>query len=324
MINNNSPLISIIIPCYNAEQSLERCLNSVVSQYYQNLEIIIVDDGSRDQTSDIYTKFKKEDYRIKVIKQNNSGVSKARNVGLKAVTGDYICFVDSDDWVEKNYCEELYNILAAENADVSIIEASYEDENGTIVYNKPISKDKIFDGQQALILLLEDQEIQSHPWGKLFKSSLLKNVRFPENLKSFEDYSTLFKIFDKAVKVVKSDKKLYHYVQRDNSLSHNLSPETAYHFYLAIMEVFKFWKNSAKVGNEKKITKNIIRKLLMVLKRIIRNTTASQMTVEKEEIRTSFKPFLKSSVFSIGAEYYFYIRLYYYFPNLYTKLISKK
>ena len=207
---------------------------------------------------------------------------------------------------------------------MSIIEASYEDENGTIVYNKPISKDKIFDGQQALILLLEDQEIQSHPWGKLFKSSLLKNVRFPENLKSFEDYSTLFKIFDKAVKVVKSDKKLYHYVQRDNSLSHNLSPETAYHFYLAIMEVFKFWKNSAKVGNEKKITKNIIRKLLMVLKRIIRNTTASQMTVEKEEIRTSFKPFLKSSVFSIGAEYYFYIRLYYYFPNLYTKLISKK
>ena len=324
MINNNSPLISIIIPCYNAEQSLERCLNSVVSQYYQNLEIIIVDDGSRDQTSDIYTKFKKEDYRIKVIKQNNSGVSKARNVGLKAVTGDYICFVDSDDWVENNYCEELYNILAAENADVSIIEASYEDENGTIVYNKPISKDKIFDGQQALILLLEDQEIQSHPWGKLFKSSLLKNVRFPENLKSFEDYSTLFKIFDKAVKVVKSDKKLYHYVQRDNSLSHNLSPETAYHFYLAIMEVFKFWKNSAKVGNEKRITKNIVRKLLMVLKRIIRNTTASQMTAEKEEIRTSFKPFLKSSVFSIGAEYYFYIRLYYYFPNLYTKLISKK
>ena len=324
MINNNSPLISIIIPCYNAEQSLERCLNSVVSQYYQNLEIIIVDDGSRDQTSDIYTKFKKEDYRIKVIKQNNSGVSKARNVGLKAVTGDYMCFVDSDDWVEKNYCEELYNILAAENADVSIIEASYEDENGTIVYNKPISKDKIFDGQQALILLLEDQEIQSHPWGKLFKSSLLKNVRFPENLKSFEDYSTLFKIFDKAVKVVKSDKKLYHYVQRDNSLSHNLSPETAYHFYLAIMEVFKFWKNSAKVGNEKRITKNIVRKLLMVLKRIIRNTTASQMTAEKEEIRTSFKPFLKSSVFSIGAEYYFYIRLYYYFPNLYTKLISKK
>lgn len=324
MINNNSPLISIIIPCYNAEQSLERCLNSVVSQYYQNLEIIIVDDGSRDQTSDIYTKFKKEDYRIKVIKQNNSGVSKARNVGLKAVTGAYVCFVDSDDWVEKNYCEELYNILAAENADVSIIEASYEDENGTIVYNKPISKDKIFDGQQALILLLEDQEIQSHPWGKLFKSSLLKNVRFPENLKSFEDYSTLFKIFDKAVKVVKSDKKLYHYVQRDNSLSHNLSPETAYHFYLAIMEVFKFWKNSAKVGNEKRITKNIVRKLLMVLKRIIRNTTASQMTVEKEEIRTSFKPFLKSSVFSIGAEYYFYIRLYYYFPNLYSKLISKK
>ena len=320
---NNDPLISIIIPCFNAEKTLEKCLKSVVQQSYANLEIIIIDDGSTDETSLIYNKFQSNDERILVLKQQNSGVSKARNTGVKAATGDYICFVDSDDWAELNYCSELYSLLVGENADISIVEASYEDENGNVLCSKPISDEKIFDGNRALVLLLEDQEIQSHPWGKLFKADLLKNVHFPENLKCFEDYSTLFKIFNKAVKVVKSNEKLYHYIQREDSLSHNLSPATAYQFFLAIMEVFEFWRNSAKVGDRNKIVKNIVRKLLMVLKRITRNTKVDEMKSEKDEIRRAFNSFLKYSATDIGLEYYFYLRLYYYFPNLYARLTQK-
>ena len=320
---NNDPLISIIIPCFNAEKTLEKCLESVVQQSYANLEIIIIDDGSTDETSLIYNKFQSNDERILVLKQQNSGVSKARNTGVKAATGDYICFVDSDDWAELNYCSELYSLLVGENADISIVEASYEDENGNVLCSKPISDEKIFDGNRALVLLLEDREIQSHPWGKLFKADLLKNVHFPENLKCFEDYSTLFKIFNKAVKVVKSNEKLYHYIQREDSLSHNLSPETAYQFFLAIMEVFEFWRNSAKVGDRNKIIKNIVRKLLMVLKRITRNTKEDEMKSEKEEIRRAFNSFLKYSARDIGIEYYFYLRLYYYFPNFYARLTHK-
>ena len=320
---NNDPLISIIIPCFNAEKTLEKCLKSVVQQSYANLEIIIIDDGSTDETSLIYNKFQSNDERILVLKQQNSGVSKARNTGVKAATGDYICFVDSDDWAELNYCSELYSLLVGENADISIVEASYEDENGNVLCSKPISDEKIFDGNRALVLLLEDQEIQSHPWGKLFKADLLKNVHFPENLKCFEDYSTLFKIFNKAVKVIKSNEKLYHYIQREDSLSHNLSPATAYQFFLAIMEVFEFWRNSAKVGDRNKIIKNIVRKLLMVLKRITRNTKEDEMKSEKEEIRRAFNSFLKYSATDIGIEYYFYLRLYYYFPTLYARLTQK-
>ena len=320
---NNDPLISIIIPCFNAEKTLEKCLESVVQQSYANLEIIIIDDGSTDETSLIYNKFQSNDERILVLKQQNSGVSKARNTGVKAATGDYICFVDSDDWAELNYCSELYSLLVGENADISIVEASYEDENGNVLCSKPISDEKIFDGNRALVLLLEDQEIQSHPWGKLFKADLLKNVHFPENLKCFEDYSTLFKIFNKAVKVVKSNEKLYHYIQREDSLSHNLSPATAYQFFLAIMEVFEFWRNSAKVGDRNKIIKNIVRKLLMVLKRITRNTKVDEMKSEKDEIRRAFNSFLKYSATDIGLEYYFYLRLYYYFPTLYARLTHK-
>ena len=320
---NNDPLISIIIPCFNAEKTLEKCLESVVQQSYANLEIIIIDDGSTDETSLIYNKFQSNDERILVLKQQNSGVSKARNTGVKAATGDYICFVDSDDWAELNYCSELYSLLVGENADISIVEASYEDENGNVLCNKPTSEEKIFDGNRALVLLLEDQEIQSHPWGKLFKADLLKNVHFPENLKCFEDYSTLFKIFNKAVKVIKSNEKLYHYIQREDSLSHNLSPATAYEFFLAIMEVFEFWRNSAKVGDRNKIVKNIVRKLLMVLKRITRNTKVDEMKSEKDEIRRAFNSFLKYSATDIGLEYYFYLRLYYYFPTLYARLTQK-
>lgn len=321
---NNYPLISLIIACYNAKQTLGKCLNSVIQQSYNNLEIIIIDDGSTDETSKIYEDFQSKDERIKIFKQDNSGVSKARNNGIKVATGEYICFVDSDDWVESDYCSELYHSLVNENADISIVEASYEDENGNIVFNKPISEEKIIDGKRALALLLEDNVIQSHPWGKLYKISFFKNINFPENLKCFEDYSTLFKIFDKALKVVKSNRKLYHYIQHDDSLSHNLSPETAYHFYLSIMEVFRFWQSTASFKNQGEISKNLIRKLLMVLKRILRNTTEEEMQSEKENIRQSFKSFFKCPIKDIGLEYSFYIRLYYYYPNLYTKLISKK
>lgn len=321
---NKHPLITLIIPCYNAKQTLEKCLDSVVHQNYTHLEIIIVDDGSTDGTSKIYEEFQIKDDRIKVLKQENSGVSRARNRGLEAANGEYICFVDSDDWVEPNYCAELYDLLIQENADIAIVEASYEDEKGNVVFNKPISDEKVYDGRRALDLLLEDQVIQSHPWGKLYNTATFKNIYFPENLKCFEDYSTLFKVFDKAVKVVKSNKKLYHYIQHDDSLSHNLSPETAFYFYLAIMEVFKFWQSKPPHNNRKKITKNIIRKLLMVLKRILRNTKKEEMHDEKERIRKSFKYFLQYPLNEIGIEYYFYIRLYYFSPNLYTKLISKK
>ena len=324
ILMNNYPLISLIIPCYNAEKTLEKCLNSVVKQSYNNLEIIIIDDGSTDNSAAIYRDFASKDHRIIIIKQDNSGVSKARNKGVHAALGEYICFVDSDDWVEPTYCAELYRLLMTEKADIAIVEASYEDQNGKIVFDKPISSEKVFDGKRALILLLEDKFIQSHPWGKLYKSAFLKNINFPEHLKCFEDYSTLFKIFDKAIKVVRSDEKLYHYLQHEDSLSHNLSPETAYYFYLAITEVFNFWQSTSQMKNQSNITKNIIRKLLMVLKRILRNTDKSEMLAEKEKIRRSFKFFLKYSVSEIGMEYWFYLRLYYYFPNSYARLISKK
>jgi glycosyltransferase involved in cell wall biosynthesis len=321
---SNLPLISIVIPCYNAESTLEKCLNSVLNQEYRDLEIIIIDDGSTDGTSQIIESFKQKDSRIISCYQNNSGVSKARNLGISKAKGNYICFVDSDDWVETNYCSTLLSLLKSENADISMVEALYENSKGENVFNKREFGEFSFTKERALELLLEDKELQSHPWAKLYKRELFQNISFPEKLQAFEDYYTIFKVFNNASKIVRSNDKLYHYIQFDNSLSHNLTPERGYHFFLAIMETYQFLNTSTSLGNEGKIIKNMIKKLLMVLKRILRNTSKEEMASEKEEIRKSFQSFFKYPINEIGIEYYFFLRLYFYLPNLYSKIIAKK
>lgn len=323
---NNAALISIIIPCYNAEYTIAKCLTSVISQNYQNLEIIIVDDGSTDKTSEIITEFQKKDVRIILFKQNNSGVSKARNKGIEIASGSFICFVDSDDWVEREYCSVLYQSIVENNADISIAEAVIEDENNKQRDNKQISSPStvVFDKHTALKLLLEDKAIQSHPWAKLYKSTLLKNIQFPENLEAFEDYFIMFRVFDSAEKVVKINNQVYHYVQLPNSLSHNLTPKRAYHFFLALMEASAFLETlniDSQFRNS--IVRNLLKKSFMVLKRIIRNTNLYEMVTEKEVIKNSLRPFLKYSVFKIGLENYLYLRFFINFPKKYNRFVKK-
>lgn len=319
-------LISLIIPCYNTQSTITKCLDSVIKQSYQNLEIIIINDGSTDETLDILKKYQERDSRIILINQENSGVSKARNEGIKWATGDYICFIDSDDWVENDYCSILYQAISENKADISIAEAFYEDENGNPAGKQHNSdnSNSIFDKKTALKLLLEDKIIQSHPWAKLYKSELLKNISFPENLEAFEDYFTMFRVFNSSEMVVKVNEKIYHYVQFADSLSHNLTPKRAYHFFLALMEAYSFL-DSQNVDSSfrKSIVKNILKKSFMVLKRILRNTNSDEMVSEKENIRNSLTVFLKYSASEIGLEKYLYLRFFINYPEQYSRFIKK-
>jgi len=319
-------LISVIIPCYNASSTITKCLGSVITQNYENLEIIIINDGSTDKTLEIINQFQEKDSRIILINQENSGVSKARNEGIKIASGDYLCFVDSDDWVEIDYCSTLHKSIIENKADIIIAEAVYEDKGGN-----PTSSEKnlgpsmsIFDRETALKLLLEDKIIQSHPWAKLYKSELIKDIYFPENLEAFEDYFTMFKIFNTAETVLKINKKLYHYVQFEDSLSHNLTPKRAYAFFLALMEAYTFL-NSLTVDStfKKSIVQNILKKSFMVLKRIIRKTNSDEMISEKEGIRKSLAAFLSYSPFEIGLEKYLYLRFFINYPDKYSRFIKK-
>lgn len=203
--------ISIIVPMYNVEKYIQQCIDSVLLQTYANIEIILVDDGSPDKSGFIAEQNALRDSRIKVIHKENEGVSAARNSGIEAATGDYICFSDGDDWLEPNYIEYLYNLIVKNNAD-----ASATTSMATTFYkrNNQRVNEFVVDGRGAAISIL----CYNMPIGvycKMFKRSLLDDVRFENELFIGEGFNFNTDAFQRAKKVAIGNQSIYHY-RRDN------------------------------------------------------------------------------------------------------------
>ena len=209
-------LISIIVPVYNVEKYLQKCIQSIINQTYKNIEIILVDDGSKDNSGKICDEFKQIDNRIKVIHKENGGLSDARNAGLKIAKGEYIGFVDSDDYIAQDMFETLYKLAKENNADISIV-SFYEIYNGKVIGVRDFKSLEEMDKIEAMKELLIDSKIQSYAWNKLFKKELFENIEFPTN-KNFEDIATTLLLFEKANKVMLLEDPKYYYVRRDNSI----------------------------------------------------------------------------------------------------------
>ena len=199
-----SDLISIIIPVYNVEKYLERCVKSVINQTYKNLEIILVDDGAKDNSGKMCDELSKLDSRIKVIHKENGGLSDARNFGLKIATGDYIGFVDSDDYIADDMYETLYYTIKNNNADISIV-SFYEMYKEKVIGVRDSGNLEILSKQEAMKELLIDTKIQSYAWNKLFKKELFNDLKFPTG-KNFEDIATTLLLFEKCDKVALLEK----------------------------------------------------------------------------------------------------------------------
>lgn len=207
------PLISIIIPIYKVEPYLQRCLDSILNQTYSNLEIILVDDGSPDGCPQICDDYATKDNRIIVIHKKNGGLSDARNTGLDICKGDYISFVDSDDYVNEKYIEELFKISIKENADIVIAEniqtAPQQNSKHFI---------KAYSNKDALIHLFSNNHIAFIvSWGKLYKKHLFSTLRFPIG-KFHEDEFTTYILFYNSKKIVYTSEILYYYYQRAGSI----------------------------------------------------------------------------------------------------------
>ncbi len=215
-------LISIIIPVYNVEQYLDRCVESVVNQTYQNLEIILVDDGSPDNCPAMCDEWAKKDARIKVVHKENGGLSDARNAGMDVALGDYIGFVDSDDWIHGDYIKILYNSLIRYNADISACSVNkvYAGVLEEKVFND--YKSTVFNNKEAMESLIFGKEFASNVWNKLYSASLLKNELFVKG-KLHEDEYFSYKIFAKINTAVYNNVVLYYYFQRDNSIMNSFS-----------------------------------------------------------------------------------------------------
>lgn len=211
-----NPLVSIIVPIYKVEPYLQRCLDSIVNQTYTNLEIILVDDGSPDGCPQICDEYATRDKRIVVIHKENGGLSSARNAGLDVCKGEYISFVDSDDWVEKNYIESLLYIAIKENADITIGE-NFISRNKNISINKSYNT-KVYISKDAIFHLLKNNHIAfTVSWGKLYKRELFSSLRFPIG-KYHEDEFTTYILFYNSKKIAYTSEILYYYDQRAGSI----------------------------------------------------------------------------------------------------------
>lgn len=212
--------ISIIVPIYNTKKYIDRVVNRLINQTYHNLEIILVDDGSTDGSSMLCDKYKKKDNRIKVIHQKNSGVSVARNVGLKHATGEYIGFVDSDDYISLNMYETLYNNLINTNSDISV--CNYLTFKDKLPEFDNESNIKIFDRIDALKDIISDGVITNFLWNKLFKKEVFKNISFPLG-KIYEDLYVMHRLIDNTDKICFDSKRMYGYYQRSDSYVNSYS-----------------------------------------------------------------------------------------------------
>ena len=211
--------VSIIIPVYKVEKYLPECLDSVINQTYGNLQIIVVDDGSTDSSGRICDEYAAKDNRITVIHQVNAGAANAKNMGLDNVKGDYVTFVDSDDWVEPNWIETMVD--AMEKYGVDVVECGFD-----IVYADSVDEGKIY--QHGEILTVEDYFRQYNDnwvsvifWNKLFKASLTKDIRFRKERRCIDDEFYTYKVISNAEKMARISDVLYHYRQRKSSAVNN-------------------------------------------------------------------------------------------------------
>jgi glycosyltransferase involved in cell wall biosynthesis len=211
-------IISVIVPVYNVEQYLTKCLDSIINQTYKNLEIILINDGSTDTSAEICDNYASNDSRIKVIHKRNGGLSDARNSGLKICSGDYICFIDSDDIIALTFCEKMLEGILKYN--VEIIECNFlrfKQEDKLINYTQKIEYTaKLYDNQKALELLMKE-EIKQMVCTKLFNSKLIEGILF-ETDKTNEDEFWTYQIVGKSKGLAKISNVLYFYRQNPASI----------------------------------------------------------------------------------------------------------
>ena len=221
MVGNDQNLISVIVPVYNVEDYLEECINSILSQTYTNLEILIVDDGSTDNSLAILQQFSQRDSRITIFTKENGGLSSARNYAIDRANGKYFTFIDSDDYIEENYIEYLMKSLTDNEADISIVN-SYHMINGkrkdiinndgsVSIFSRRGVLEKMYSKENDFIGILQSAQ------GKLYKKKLFNNIRYPLG-KKYEDAFTTYKLYLNSKKIVYTNIALYAYRIREGSI----------------------------------------------------------------------------------------------------------
>ena len=235
-IMNTKFLVSVVVPVYNVENYIGYCIKSIINQSYKDLDIILIDDGSTDTSGQICDEWAKSDDRISVIHKTNGGLSDARNVGIDIATGEYITFIDSDDYILPTFIEYLYNLISKNNADISVCQLINVDESNSVISSGGEPLDKIVRGNSDCMKeYLSSASIDTVAWRKLYKKELFKpDIRYPVG-KYHEDVWTTYKLIAQCKTIAIGSNALYAYRQRTGSIvNSSFSPKHLDSVYGAI------------------------------------------------------------------------------------------
>ena len=226
----SKPLISVIVPVYNVEKYLGKCVDSILAQTYENLEIILVEDGTRDGCGAICDAYAAKDPRVRVIHKENGGLSSARNAGMDIARGEYFGFVDSDDWIEPETYETLLNL--AEKYDADLVSGSRYDvaePTGERTLGLHHEKEECISAMEMLGRVFVWDGCDSAAWDKLYRRHLFADIRYPLGMYS-EDIAIFYKLMEKANRVALCPKPLYNYLHRENSITTAKLSEKTFHY----------------------------------------------------------------------------------------------
>ena len=310
--------ISVIIPAYNSEKTIEKCVSSVQSQTYKDLQIIVVDDGSLDDTKRIVKKMKQADDRIELISIPNGGVSHARNVGIDNAKGEYLTFVDSDDYIDQEMYESLIILLNTYYADIAHCSYKNVDENGAIINHVGNTGKRIVQNHdEALVFFLSGKLYCESLCNKIYKKDLFNNVRLDETIRMNEDVLANFCLFNNANKSVYIDRSFYSYVSNSQSVTH-----TNTEIFLVEQKVYVARKILDLCNGkpyEEFARHNVAVKCLNLYKSYV-NLTDRDIIKKRSELKTEIKRY-KNEYTRRNDKIAFYLLLY--FPTVYTLVFRK-
>lgn len=212
-------MISVIVPVYNAENTVENCIGSILRQTYEDFELILIDDGSKDASGEICDRYQSTDRRVKCLHIENGGVSNARNTGLEHSVGEYIAFVDADDTIEPQYLATLLHMLSFADADLSVMAECHNEKFRKRIPAETKGGDVFLDRRSALMSVFTSAHFAGHPWGKMFRRDLIGELRFDTGLHYCEDLLFAVLYLLRCRKVCYTETNLYNYVVYGESAS---------------------------------------------------------------------------------------------------------
>lgn len=294
--------VSIVVPVHNVEKYLEKCLNSIVNQTFKDIEIILVDDGSTDSSLDICYSFAENDNRIIIRHNEGLGVSEARNIGIKLATGEYIVFVDSDDWLELNMIEKMYKIAKDSNSEIILCSTYVNTENNEYI-NEFYSKEYIFKDSDKVILQrqaisdMKGEYIPKYmacgvPWAKIYKTSFLKdnNLMYDKRLPRMQDMIFNLYAFEYANSIQYISIPLYHYRKNNLSVCNVYDKNMIDKYTNMLIALKEFMDNTSKSKEEIKEAYNL--KTLATLNTYIDQLLRRNPKFSNNEIKEKINDYL--------------------------------